>query len=152
MVESIGDRIRNAEVTAEDLKTALLAVDAMDAEDRKDFTGRAMVVMAAFGLFDEPPGQGTGEPLNEERRDRVDKVTATEIRLDALGDVVNDPKFKAWSFEVKNDDDDYIMMREDVLIAAAKTPLVEDGDGYGGFDIELFFENLLSVSEGVGKG
>jgi len=155
MEKDLGDQIRNAEVTADDLKRALLAVNDMEPEDRKDFTGRCLAIMGAFGLLERNEDISPDEPISDERFDKVNKVTATQIRIEALASVASDPKFRAWSMEVSNDKDDYLMLREDVLTAAAETSLRESTDpedkrSY--FDPEEFFEKLLAVSYEAGNG
>ncbi|MBI1302084.1 MAG: hypothetical protein GC137_10605 [Alphaproteobacteria bacterium] len=155
MTESLGQKILKAHVTPDDLKTALLAIDDMEPEDRKGFTGRCLAIMSAFGLLERDENHNPEEPISEERFNRVNKVTAAQIRIEALISVVNDPKFKAWSFEVSNGKDDYIMLREDVLMVAAETPLHESNDPEDRssfFDPEEFFEKLLSVSYEAGNG
>lgn len=153
MSEDLGSKIRNAKITADDLKTALLAVDDMEPEDRKDFTGRCLAIMSAFGLLGEP-GAGNSEPFTDERFDRINKVTATQIRIEALCSVANDPKFRAWSKNISNGEDDYMLLHEDVLKAAAETPLHESTnpeDKRSFFDPEEFFKKLLSISHEAGR-
>ncbi len=145
------DRILDTSVTADDIKTALLAVDGMDPAERNDFTSCTIAVMSAFGLL-RNPGSGKTGPMTDDTMKRIGKVTATQIRLEALTEIVSDPKFKAWSIDASNGRDGYILMREEVLKAVAETPLRESKRGKSSyFNREEFFEKLLSVSPNAGS-
>ncbi len=154
MKKSLGDRITDAVVDADDIKTALMAINNLEPGYRSDYTAVTMSILRAFGMLQGPDSDNSqDEPISEEKLNKISLVTAVQIRIEAVGSIANDPKFKAWSIEVCNDNEDYILMREDVLHAIAKTPLKEDKnakDRKTFFDADEFFECLLSVSEKSG--
>lgn len=154
MEENLGTQIKNAEITPEDVETALQAVADMAPEDRSDFTARTLTIMRAFGLLDEPSSRNN-KTFTDERRRQINKVTAVEIRLVALHSVIDDPRFKAWSVNVcKGQIDDHILLHPDVLRAAAETPLQEKDepdDKRCFFDPEEFFVRLLAMTEEAGN-
>jgi hypothetical protein len=143
---TLGDPIKDAKITVADMKAALDAVDSLPEEDRKDFTGRTIAVMRAFGLL---TGRGSGQGLTDRDREQITKVTAVQIRIEAIAKLAKHPKFKAWSRE--SGTDGMLLIREDVLKAAAEVPLY-DHQGKGSyFDPDEFFTHVLAVAEEDGR-
>lgn len=136
--DDFGARFRNAPVTYDDLKKALLAVDAMDPEDRKDFTARSMAVMRAFGLL-------TGKE-NKDSRKLIETITCVEVRLTAMARLVDSGLLNKWMMDSGEVGAEFIS--EAVVRAAAEVPLLSgrkrsDPDY---FEPEAFMAKVLEVA------
>lgn len=141
--DDFGARFRNAPVTYEDLKKALLAVDGMDPEDRKDFTARSMAVMRAFGLL-------TGKENKDSRR-LIEKVTCVEIRLTAMARLVDSGILNKWTMDSGEEGSEFIS--EAVVRAAAEVPLLagRKRSDHDHFDPEAFMAKVLEVADQGGS-
>lgn len=138
-------RLFAAAVTAQDLKKAIVAVNALPPEDRKDLTARSVALLR---VFLGPPGQGSlSEAASEESFADSDRITAVQFRLEALARLSGHPKFRGWS--MPSDKREMMFISDEVLEAAAKEPLLEDGNRPA-FDPESFFSRLLILTEGDG--
>jgi hypothetical protein len=139
--QSFGDSIKTAIVTVADMKAALDAVDNLPEEDRKDFTGRTIAIMRAFGLL----RQTQRKNFTDSDRERIAKATAVQIRIEAMARLAEHPKFNAWSRE-SGIDDGMVLIREDMLRAAAEAPLYDEQGKGSYFDPDEFFTLLLALA------
>lgn len=141
--DDFGERIRNAPVTYDDLRKALLAVDAMDPEDRTDFTARSMAVMRAFGLL--------AEKENKDSRKLIEKITCVEMRLTAMARLVDSGILNKWTMDSGEVGAEFIS--EAVVRAAAEVPLLSgrrrSDPVY--FDPEAFMAKVLERAEQGGS-
>jgi hypothetical protein len=134
-------------VTAQDLATALNAVANLSEEERKDFTGRTVAVMRAFGLL---KNRGTQKGLTDNDRAKIETVTVVQCRLEALAKISRHERFKMWSAD-SGINDGAVIIREDMLRAVAETRLYEEPGKGPCFDADEFFNLLLAVAEEEGK-
>jgi hypothetical protein len=101
--------------------------------------------VALLRVFLGPPRQGSlREAACEDTFTDSDKITAIQFRLEALAELSDHPKLLAWS--MASDTEEMIFIRDEVLEAAAKEPLLEDGNRPA-FDPESFFSRLLMLTE-----
>jgi len=141
--DDFGERIRNAPVTYDDLRKALLAVDAMDPEDRTDFTARSMAVMRAFGLL-------TGRE-NKDSRELIEKITCVEMRITAMARLVDSGILNRWTIESGEVGAEFIS--ESVVRAAAEVPLLSgrERSDPAYFDPGAFMAKVLEKAEQGGS-
>ena len=130
------DAIFQTKVTPEILGRVLQAFGEMEPEDRKDMTGRALMVIRILdeeGLLDEEPHL----------------AAAIEFRLEALARLAARPELKAWS--IPGDVKGMVRLDPVVLEAAASEPL-RDFNNRVAFDPESFFKRLMYISGEAGHG
>jgi hypothetical protein len=140
--DEFGERIRKSIVTYDDLAKALLAIDRMPPDDRKDFTARTLAVMRAFGLL-------TGE-ATKDKRDLIEKVTCVQIRMDAMARLVDTGVLKKWTMASDERGADFI--NGAVVRAAAEVPLLggRKRSDPAHFDTEIFMAKVLELAEREG--
>jgi hypothetical protein len=106
-------RLFAAAVTAQDLKKAIVAVNALPPENRTDLTARSVALLR---VFLGPPRQGSlREAACEDTFTDSDKITAIQFRLEALAELSDHPKLLAWS--MASDTEEMIFIRDEVLEA-----------------------------------
>ena len=132
-MNKIVERIWRTQVTTDDLRMGLEALNDLPQEDRRDLTARALCL---FRVFD-------GEP------DLASKTAAVDWRFEALARLSHRPELRAWS--IPPDHMGKMMISETVLEAAAAEPLISVDDRPA-FDPECFFKRLLALSGTDGTG
>jgi hypothetical protein len=139
------EQIRNVEVTADDMKTAMAAVAELPEEDRSDWEAFNIAVMKAFGFL-----TGEKQERDEEYFKRMNKMVAVQMRLEAMFALVDKERFKAWT--MKADEPGAIFFNEYFLRATAVSPILGGEKGeICHFDEENFARLMLEISEVEGK-
>jgi hypothetical protein len=133
-MSGIVERILEVEVSSDDMRRALQAINALPAEDRGDIAARAICLMRLFE-------HGSRSELSA-------RVAAIDWRFQALSRLAARAEFKAWSLPGAHD---AVEIAPDVLEAAASEPLIEV-DNQPGFDADAFFIRLLMITKGGGHG
>jgi hypothetical protein len=131
-------RIAKKPVPADLLKAALVVVDELPEEQRKDFTGRTLAIIRL--LEDQRPEQDV--------RARSDLLTGIQFRLEALARLRHEPAYRAWSMKTKAPGVEYI--HEDLIDAAAIEPL-SMGKREARFEPRAFFRRVLQITEARGR-
>jgi hypothetical protein len=98
-------------------------------EEDKDFEGRSILLIKMF----------PGEP---------DKVMAIDLRIRAMGDIIDSHVLPGWT--MPEQPDGCQMISEPVWIAAAEEPLLFENDK-AFFDEEKFKEKVLSCAKSEGS-
>src|SRR5262249_44480248 len=124
-------------VRPEDMERALLAINKLTPDDRRDLTARALCLIQLFSE-DRP------------KRDSGSSAAAIDWRFEALSRPAKRPALEPSSFPP--DHRGGVKLSPVVLQAAAQETLIVSNDDRPTFDPESFFQRLLALSKEAGQG
>ncbi|MEQ8693780.1 MAG: hypothetical protein RIC85_00415 [Gammaproteobacteria bacterium] len=117
-------------------------VDEMAPEDRSNYEARSIRLIAF--LHDEGI-------RDDETSDHAQILVSFGRRMEALAKLRTHPKYRGWTLQISDSDQDPDLIHQMLIEVAAEAPLIEQRDD-DIFDPDDFFDRVLAKVESGGRG